>query len=425
MTLFAGSVSGKRWWLAPNVALLALAALLPPTALLLAPVTLAGVLLAPERPRTRDYTLAAAALGVLLAPTIVREVVGGGSDVTILLRYAHGPSVVDPNVLFRLYQVLGGPLMADSVPKPGRGLGALVSLLVRTPQTSDCLSGTPYGALGGLPLAASLLAFGMFVVGWSTQTLRVLAPAIERWRAAQVSEAIEGHLSVWLEQPGAMWQGLRADRERRVYLLLWLSVSLPPALMLRHAGGIYPHYLIILYPLAFLVSALPVTLWTNRDWMAVYRCRRLPALGSGWTTRGRAVLPRFAALALAALIAGQTVQTAAYIASLASGRVNPDPQGYGIPLAEIVSADERISGLQHRVRATQTVLVSDATMYARLTLQAVSPENSTGGAVASGTAGARSRTGWWGELAAIMGTCTDYDAEVSRTAKPRASNRRT
>ena len=56
-------------------------------------------------------------------------------------------------------------------------------------------------------------------------------------------------------------------------------------------------------------------------------------------------------------------------------------------------------------------------------VQAVSPENSTGGPVVTGTVGARSQTQWLGELD-VTAHATDYDAGVSRTSKPRASNRR-
>ncbi len=362
LTLFAGCVRGWRNWLAPNIALLALIAMLHPTALLLAPATLVGALLAPQRPRRRDLTLAVGALALILAPTCLWEIVSRGSDITLLLRYGHTPSTIDLNVVFRMYQVLGGPIAATAAARPGHGIGAVVSLALRAPLTTDFLPGAPYTSLGSLPALISLAAFAMFALGWVTLTLRVAAPAIDVWTKQPAAGTRVRQLVAWA---GATVAGLRANAAWRSLFLLWLWVTAPPVLMLRHSGGIYTHYVVALYPAVFVVTALPALLWSDRIWMRPYAAIWSPVR---WHLPVTSVtVTTLLMVALAALIAGQTLQSSAYAASLTTGQIDPVPDGYGFPLQEVRSASERISALQRQAGASVTVVESDAALIERLT----------------------------------------------------------
>jgi hypothetical protein len=228
---------------------------------------------------------------------------------------------------------------------------------VRTPLTTDFLPGAPYAALGDLPLLISLAAFALYALGWTTLTLRVLAPAVAAWREAPPSIRRQ-RIASWL---GEVWEGLRADAVWRAYVLLWLWVTVPPTLMLRHSGGIYPHYVVALYPALFVVMALPVQLWTERDWLWAFRLARLRIPVSS------AQMTRLLGLALAALIVCMAAQSGLYVASLASGRVNSAADHFGFPLGEWLAATTRIGELQRQSGAELTVVESSEALDPRLT----------------------------------------------------------
>jgi hypothetical protein len=145
----------------------------------------------------------------------------------------------------------------------------------------------------------------------------------------------------------AVWQGLRADAAWRGHLLLWLLVTAPHALLIRHSSPIFTHYLIVLYPFAFLLMAFGVlALARGVDWIA----RRM-------RVTGRVPIAGAVALVLvAALILGQTAQSLLYTVSIASGRFDARIAGYGYPLGALQAADARLTQLRQESGATGVYL---------------------------------------------------------------------
>jgi len=343
LALYAGCIQGRRGMLAPAVALLALGALLHPTMLLLAPALLAGVLLAPHRPRWGEYVLSAVIVAALLAPTLVWEAVSGWSDLRLVTAYTSGHAKIDPEVFFRLYEALGAPglPLAGSIPHaPPHSLAGIVQLLA-APITNPSLgTSAPYAAISPLYVALGLAASLLFAVGWITLTWRVLTPAWALWRGQAEQLSSLTRIREWVS---ATWRGLRAGAAWRAALLLWLLVTVPLALLIRHSSAIFTHYLIILYPCAFLTMAFGALALAEG-------AARL----AGRTRMGTSVACALVLTLLVALILGQAAQSLLYTVSIATGQFDARIAGYGYPLGALQQADARLTQLQRQIGATST-----------------------------------------------------------------------
>ncbi|MGH2515640.1 MAG: glycosyltransferase family 39 protein, partial [Ktedonobacterales bacterium] len=267
LTLYMGAVRGKRRWLAGNILLLCLAILLHATAALLAPITLAGILLAPRFPRLRAYVVAAAGVLLLMVPTLIFEVASRGYDLRKLAHYAlHG----------------------------GHFDGQIFSVFV------GALSGAGSGDLGPqAPYAASAAWFPIFpwvtlalvLAGWLVLTVRIGAPAVALWRGAASASGDASKVTRVKRWGVAVWRGLRTDAVWRGRFLLWFWVTLPPLTMLHHSGDLFVHYLLVIFPAVFIVGGFGV------EWV----------LRAAATLPARAVLLRRAAPALALLVVALVV----------------------------------------------------------------------------------------------------------------------
>ena len=347
MAIYAGCIRGRRGMLIPAVSLLVLGALLHVTVLLLAPALLAGVLLAPHLPRWREYALSAAIGALLLAPTFLWEAVSGWSDLRILTAYSSGRAKIDLEVFFRLYEALGAPSLPQSGPAPHPAphtLGEAIALLA-TPVAHPALGpASPYAAAAPLYIATGLAALLLFGAGWLTLTWYTFAPALRLWRERPVERRKRVRLAAWGR---TVWHGLRADAGWRIYLLLWLIVTAPPALLMRHSSEIFTHYLIVLYPFAFLTMALG----------ALALARSAARIGGRRPARAAQIIV-FALVV--ALIAGQTAQAMLTTISIASGQFDAAAAGYGYPLSAMEQADARLSQLQRQTGA-HAIFVAEPT----------------------------------------------------------------
>lgn len=347
IVLYAGCIRGRRGMLAPAVALLVMAGLLHATALLLAPALIVGVLIAPQLPRLRDYIYSTAIVLLLLVPTILWEVVSKWSDLHILMSYSAGRAKVDPQVFFRLYQALGGPGLAQTgatpLPVP-HSPGEIASLLFVAPVRHPAFgAASPYSAAIPLYITLALLALFLFVIGWLALTRRIILPALRLRSETPTGATYRARWAAWLI---AIWHGLRSDASWRAYLLLWLTVTSPLVAMLRHSSGIFTHYLIPLYPFAFLTMAIGVLALARGMALLIARVRlQHPSMP---------LVSRILVLALVAfLVAGQTAQTALSTYSVASGQFDAATVPYGYPLSALTHADAVIAELQRREGASE------------------------------------------------------------------------
>lgn len=361
MVTFAGAVRGRSGWLTPAALFLTCAVLLHPTAALLAPALLLALLISPAKPRAWEYVASGVVVALLVAPTLIWELLSGWVDAATFQRSLSGGSkTLDPAVFFRLYQVLGGPVTPQHSPRQVHGVGALISLLLRAPTDTYFSPGSAYGSLGQLPLVVALTAVALFAYGWIVLTYRVFAPLRRHAPATADSGSTRGQRARnWLR--GA-WGRLREDPSWRAYALLWVSVTLPPATMIDHAQNVYPHYLLSLFPLLFVVSGIG----------AVSLLDTASAIGSALAARDRS--PRWrrlpyaiTAAALSLLIAAQTVTSAAMVTSFASGAFDASSGGgYGYLLRDLRSADAQLGALKRRSGARSifiaTTLREDAVL---------------------------------------------------------------
>lgn len=330
-TLYAGCVRGRRGWLVPNVALLLAAILLHPTAAFLIPATAVGVLLAPHAPRLREYVGAAAVVLVLIVPTLLWEVVSHGYDLHILQSYAHQRSQIDLTVFAILFSALSGP-----------GSSGITS-------TSHFVMLSPL---------YSFVTWGLMIliiVGYIILTILVFKPPVSLRHSNQAEElpGVRG----WL---GTLWRRLRTEASWRAYLLLWLWMTVPLVGLIRHSSNIYSHYLMVLYPVAFIVAGL------STRWLSSLRIRPRITGVSPISAPSRPpvarLVPVLAALLLVLvtlLTIGQTLRSAFYTASLAEGHFSAFSEygtGYGYPLGELQSLDASLTALAHTQGATTTFI---------------------------------------------------------------------
>ena len=321
ITLYMGAVRGKRRWLAGNILLLGLAILLHPTAALLAPVTLAGILLAPRFPRLRAYVVAAIGLFILFVPTLIFEAVSRGSDLRLLAHYALRGGHFNTQIFAIFIGALSG---AGS-----RDLGAT----------------TPYAATAAWFQIIVWGAVLLVVAGWVVLTVRVCAPAVALWHdQAPTPPSLLNHLKAW---GIALWRGLRADAVWRARFLLWLWVTLPPVTMLRHSGNLFVHYLLVIYPALFLVGGFGV------DWLIA----RFAARSANTAPLVRRAVPTLALAIVALVVFGEGLRFFLYPTSIATGNFQAYVS-YGYPLDELLALDGQLSALQRQQGATATYIVT-------------------------------------------------------------------
>jgi hypothetical protein len=339
ITLYAGCVRGWRGWLFPNVVLALVAILLHPTAALLLPVTLVAVLIAPEWPRRRDYVALACAVVVLLAPTVLFQILSGGSDIRLFLRFARRGSALNLDVFQILWQILGGPVPTDTT-QPLAGLDPWLPIL------------------NGLVVA--LVAGGFALLTW-----RVAQPAVRVLRALPADSGPRVRLERRLV---ALWQGLRGDAAWRAHLLLWLWFTIPLLGLLRHSAVLFVHYLLVELPVVFIVAGLAV------DRLLALRVTGPASARAGdlerWWRFGPAltvVAPLLTVALLAAIVAGQTLRSLQVMGAAAAGHFVAYAGG-GYPLSEMRTADQQLRTLEQRQGATAVFLEAPADIRYRAPL---------------------------------------------------------
>lgn len=321
LTLYMGAVRGERRWLAGNIILLGIAVQLHPTALLLAPVTLAGILLAPRFPRPRAYIIAAVGLLILFVPTLMFEAVSRGFDLRKLAHYALQRGRFDPAIAQVFWWAQNGPNSTD--------LG---------PQSPYALWSWWY------PIVTWGVVF-LIVGGWIVLTIRVFRPAVALWRPHTAGQPrLASRAKAW---GIAVWRGLRADQRWRALFLLWLWITLPPVTMIHHSAGLFVHYLLVIYPAVFLAGGFGV------DWLL----QRLDTLAGAGDILRRRALPGLALGVVALLIAGQSLRFFLYPTSIAIGSFRANAS-YGYPLDEMLALDDQLTALQRQQGATATYVIT-------------------------------------------------------------------
>ncbi len=314
LALFAWCIDGRRRWFGASVILLVLLLEINPVTAILIPIMVVAWLMAPRRPRVRGYAVAGGVVLIVLAPTLLWEIVTQGLDFRLLSHAFGHHATISLTVLRVLLQTVGGSGPGDLGPE---------SLYARF--------GTAYTLV-------NLLAALFFAAGWLILSWRVFAPVVRTWRATPLAGV------GWRRFAGKMaatWRTLRADRSWRVNVLLWLWVTLPPLSMVRHSSPPTVHYLIVMYPALFLVSALPVQFLRDQDVLGWLAGRPLSA------PLDRRVVAACGVAVAALLIAGQAAQSALYPASLVSPGFEA-LRAYGFPLAEMQAAERSISDLQRQ-----------------------------------------------------------------------------
>jgi len=321
LTLFAAvKTTGRRWFVAHIILLLA-CILLHPTVAYLIPITLIALWLSPHRPKRAEYALAALGVLLLLLPTLIWELQSGWSDLLVLASSAQRSVRYDGEVAVALFNVLGAP----------------------APQTLG--AGTPFNRLMPLFSVLTALTVALFAVGWLRLNWRLWRGLRAAWRPAPSRPATWRGRVAWA---GAFADGVRSNETWRLSFVLWLWVIIPPIAMIRHSITIFPHYLIVLYPGIFIVIGLGaegIISWARN----VIR----PGQASQHSSRpatisriGLSAAPVALLIALLiALLAGFTFQSTVHTTSVSTPQYSVT-EGYGYPLNTMLGAVDALNTIQ-------------------------------------------------------------------------------
>lgn len=310
LTLYLGCVNGRRRWFVPHVVLLTIAILLHSTAAFLIPVSLVGLLLTPRQamPTRWEWPIATGLVLLLLAPTVLWEAISRGSDLRVLVQYMGHSGSFNLDVFHMIYSVLGAPWLGKLGPQ------------------------SLYAQIGSWATALNVIAVVCFVAGMAVLTERLLRVGRYIWREGSASAT--GRTARLRRGMAAIWRGLRAEPIWRAHLLLWLWVVVPVVLMLRHNSALPVHYLIVLYPAAFIAGGFA--------FQAAFRLAgRLMPRATATRRLARAAIVAFLAL----VVLAQAIQSALFPVALASGSFDAFTS-YGYPLAETQQLDAALATLQ-------------------------------------------------------------------------------
>lgn len=369
LALEAGVRRQRAGWLIPGVTLLVVAFLLHPAVILLLPALLVAIVLSPRR--LRDSITAIAVVMALALPNVIWEALSGGANISALSRYGTGRSTINLEVLYRIYELFGGPQSVLQPEHAGSGLHWMLDLIFQAPTRTIFTAGAAYNVLAPICVPLALSAAALFGVGWLVLSARVFGPLRVHWQRAASGEAA-GSGEARLTERGpqrvlarglSVWQTLRTDPAWRMRLLLWVCVTVPPVLTLRHTGPIQPHYLFSLYPFGFIVAGMG-GMWLLTAASRVRRVRlpapvdsvRLPAIGKGVV---------LAALVL--LLAGQAAQSLLATLSLSAGAFDLGPHPITYTLAALQSADTAIGQLTRQQGARRVVVLTSLTTQSPFT----------------------------------------------------------
>ena len=259
---------------------------------------------------------------LFFVPTAIWQLVNDGSDLRVLSHYLLNKSHTNLDVFAMLIAALG------------------------TLNVKDFGPASPVAALAPwYPLLAAGTAI-LFALGMVVLTVRVFAPVRATWQTHPVP-ASAGRVERLRAGALGLWHGLRADSAWRGNLLLWLVVVVPVALMVRHSNDLTVHYLMVLYPSAFIAAGVGVQAvveWTQ--------ARRAATDLRGPLTRATPVI---AAMVLALVVTLNSALWLAYPATLASGQFDAFVS-YGYPLDEVQQADSALANLQRQQQAASIAI---------------------------------------------------------------------
>jgi hypothetical protein len=324
--LFEGATRGRRYWLIPHVALVALLIQFYPVMASMLVLTLVGAILAWRTIRWWEPPLALVAGALFFLPTVLFEVASGGFDIPIYLAYLRAPKVLDTQVFSALGLAMGPVDQAILGPA------------------------TLYATLAPTFLWLTPVILGLVYASMIWLALAILAPLpVALWRRS------------WRPIPNA----LRSPRWRAyLLLLLWPLAFL--ALTIRHSSPVYPHYVFVLLPVLYISIALFLVrfpLLVGRALPSLYLVTLEPLLGRAssrpllwWLAHPAAAqwlsrAPRYLFLgATGVLLAAQLLTTILFMGTIALGRGATPDSGTGIAGYNSVfaAAERAASGLGSR-----------------------------------------------------------------------------
>ena len=319
--LFEGATRGRRYWLIPHVALVALLIQLYPVMASMLALTVVGAIMAWRTIRWWEPPLALIAGALFFLPTVLFEVASDGFDIPIYLAYLSAPKVLDAQVFSAL----------------GLAMGPVDQAI-----------------LGPASLYADLAP----TFHWLTPVILGLVYASMIWLALAILAPIP--LALWRRSWKPIPDALRSPRWRAyLLLLLWPLAFL--ALTIRHSSPVYPHYVFVLLPVLYVsmgIFLVRFPMLVGRALPKLYLVSLEPLLGRAsakpllwWLAHPNAAprlsrAPRYLFFcATGLLLAAQLLATILFMGTIALGRGATPDSGTGIAgYNTVFAAAERAAG---------------------------------------------------------------------------------
>ena len=237
--LYCGVVERKKGWLLPALVLLGIMYQLHEITLLMAPLLIVALLLAPRTIRLRDFVLGFACLLLIFTPYLVWEIHSNFADIRTLLTLTNAHAHVDSKAISYYQRFLNAYYYDDRVlgstyyDPVGSGNSIVVRLL-------PLLILARY-MLTFLLLAAFAMA-GIMIVYSSNTVTQAISPAKK-----------SSHISLLFTRLFSWWTDLRANPFRCGLILLVCWQIVPILALSRHSATIHLHYLLMILPGQFIL----------------------------------------------------------------------------------------------------------------------------------------------------------------------------
>jgi len=237
--LFRGVVERKKGWLLPALVLLGIMYQLHEITLLMVPLLIVALLLAPRTIRLRDFVLGFVCLLLIFTPYLVWELHSKFADIYTLLTLTNAHAHIDSKAITYYQRFLNAYYYDDRVlgstyyDPVGRGDSIVFRLLPL------------------LILARYMLTF-LLLAAFAMAGVMIVYSSNAATHAISLSKK-PSHISLLFTRLFNWWTNLRTDPFRCGLILLVFWQIVPVLILSRHSATVHLHYLLMILPGQFIL----------------------------------------------------------------------------------------------------------------------------------------------------------------------------